>query len=116
VLIVGLPRLLRELFEHAFAERPGYTLVPARDGLERLAESVEAERPDYVVVPLDGEDLPQECRELLDERARVKVIGVEEVRGHARLVRLRPTARQLDDVPPHELVERIEEVVAEAAT
>jgi hypothetical protein len=115
VLIVGLPRLLRELFEQAFGERPGYTLVPAHDGLERLAEAVEAERPDYVVVPLEGAELPRECTELLDERARVKVIGVEEVKGHARLVRLRPSARELDDVPPHELVERLEEVATEAA-
>jgi hypothetical protein len=115
VLIVGLPRLLHELFEKAFAEHPGFTLVPACNGLDRIADSVEAVRPDYVVVPLDGEQLPLACRTLLQSHARVKVIGVQEQHGHARLFRLQPTERPLDDVPPHELVRRIEEIAAEAA-
>jgi hypothetical protein len=115
VLIVGLPRLLRELFAQAFDELPGYTLVPATDGIDRIAETVESARPDYVVVPLEGGELPAPCTSLLKARARVKLIGVQGQGGHARLFGLEPTMHSLDDVPPHELVRRIEAIAAEAA-
>jgi DNA-binding response OmpR family regulator len=115
VLIVGLPHFLQELFEKAFAEH-SYTLVSARDGLEQLAKSVETEQPDYVVVPLEGGELPAACRELLAARGRVKLLGVEERYGHARLIRLLPSVREFEDAAPHELVARIEEVAADAAT
>lgn len=113
-MIVGLPHLLQELFEKAFAEHR-YTLVPTHDGLEQLAESVEAERPDYVVVPLEDGELPAVCHELLAARGRVKLLGVEEREGHARLIRLLPSVRVFKDAAPHELVARIEEVAAEPA-
>ena len=115
VLIVGLPHFLQELFEKAFVEH-SYTLVPTRAGLDQLARSVETEEPDYVVVPLEGGELPPACRELLAARGRVKLLGVEERDGHARLIRLLPSVRVFEDAAPHELVSRIEELAADAAT
>jgi hypothetical protein len=112
VVIVALPLLLRELFEKAFEERPHYRLLYA-DDLDELAEVVETERPDYVVVPLEDDRLPDACQKLLDERARVKVLGVGERKGRALLIRLRRVERDLDDAAPHELVRRLEEAAAE---
>jgi hypothetical protein len=112
VVIVALPLLLRELFEKAFEERPHYRLLRA-DGIDELAELVETERPDYVVVPLEHDRLPDACQKLLDERARVKVLGIGEREGRALLIKLRPIEHDLDDAAPHELVRRLEEVSAE---
>jgi hypothetical protein len=111
VLIVGLPALLQELFEKAFAERPRYTLVNSY-GLEHLAEGIDAGQPDYVVVPLERDELPQECIELLTERSNVKLVGIEAQGGNARLVRLLPSVSVFEDVAPVELIDRIEGVAA----
>jgi hypothetical protein len=112
VVIVALPRLLRELFEKAFGERPRYRFRYA-DSLDELDELVDAERPDFVLAPLENGRLPEACQRLLDERARVKVLGIGEQEGRALLIRLRPVEHDLEDAAPHELVRRLEEVAAE---
>jgi hypothetical protein len=115
VLIVGLPPLLRDLIEHEFAARPGYDVVRTYEGFEHLAETVDAEEPDYLVVPLEGSDLPPACRELINARSRVKLVGVEEQQGGARLIWLCPQTYDFEDLSPRELITRIEEVAAQSA-
>lgn len=112
MLLVALPRLLRELLEKAFAERPHYRLLRA-DSLDGLAETVEAERPDYIVAALEDDDLPAACRQFLDDRARVEVLGIGEREGNALLIRLRPTEREVKDTTPRELVRLLDTVRAE---
>lgn len=114
VVIAGLPPLLRDLLEHEFELRPGYRVVRTSDELNGLAEAVDEEQPDYLVVPLDGTELPPACKELVSSRARVKLIAVEERQGGARLIWLRPTSCDFEDLPPKELIARIEEVAAQS--
>jgi DNA-binding NarL/FixJ family response regulator len=67
--------------------------------------------PDVVIVGLHDGDLPPECRELLLERPRVKVLALEESAGHARLYELRPERVEIGEVSPDEVVETIRAAV-----
>jgi DNA-binding NarL/FixJ family response regulator len=107
ILIVGIPRLLHELIERAMGAEPDMEIVSRSDSLADFAEVAEREEPDFAIVALTDSRLPGECREFLDERARVKLFGIGPADGQATLYRLRPERVVLGEVSPQEVVAAI---------
>ena len=111
ILIVGVPRLLRELIERAISAEPDLEVI-ATDRLADLSETADRERAEFAIVALEDRELPPEGREFLDRRARVKLLGIGPADGHATLYRLRPEHLALGEVAPQDVVAAIR---AEAA-
>jgi DNA-binding NarL/FixJ family response regulator len=103
VLLVDMPRLLRDLIERAVANHPELTVVgtePDVDAFGRAAAEVGAE---FVIVGLEGGELPPGANSFLAERASAKVLGVEADDGTAFLYELRPRRVPIGAVTPDEL-------------
>lgn len=107
VLIVGLPRLLMEMVEEAVRDQMGMEVVAASVDLSHFEEEVARARPEFAIVGLERDELPDECRDFLDERARVKVLGIGSSNGNAYLYKLRPERSSLGDVSPSDVVAAI---------
>lgn len=114
VLIVGLSKLVGEMLEASFAKRPGTKLVGAAERLDDLSDRIRDTNADVVIVRLEHSRLPPACREFMWDRARVKLLGVEETDGSARLYRLLPDITELGDVPPEELADLVETLAVSA--
>jgi hypothetical protein len=79
--------------------------------LDELLELARATDPDVVIVGLHDGELPAACVELLLERPRVKVLGIEEQHGHAQLYELRPEQVEIGEVSPDEVIDTIRAAV-----
>jgi hypothetical protein len=86
----------------------------ARDP-DAIEEAVRATDPEYVIVGLEAGALPPSCRRFLDERAKVRLLGVAAVDGRAYLYELKPERLELGSLSPGELIESIRALTAEAA-
>lgn len=101
ILLFDLPPLLRDLVSREFdADEDMTSVVAASGGLER---AVADHHPDAVIVPLDQYRLPPESRELLENRARLRVLGLDYRDGRSVLYELRPDRSDLGEVAPAEL-------------
>lgn len=107
ILIVGMPRLLRELVERAVSEQTGMEVVATSAELAAFGETVAATRPEFAIVPADNGELPLDCRDFFRERARVKVIGIGPIDGHAYLYKLCPERVALGEISPDDVVAAI---------
>jgi hypothetical protein len=107
VLIVGLPRLLMEMVEEAVREQTGMEVVAANVDVSEFEAAVAETRPEFAIVGLDRDELPGECRDFFDERARVKVLGIGSSEGNAYLYKLRPERSALGEVSPDDVVAAI---------
>jgi DNA-binding NarL/FixJ family response regulator len=116
ILIVGIPRLLRELIERAVSAETDMRIVPESEAVPPAAFSEVAARegPDVAIVALTDSALPGECRQFLDERAHVKVLGIGPSNGQATLYRLRPEQVVLGEVSPQEVVAAIRAAAAKS--
>jgi len=83
--------------------------------LDDLLELARATEPDVVIVGLHDSRLPSPCLDLLLERPRVKVLGIEEQEGRAQLYELRPEQVELGEVSPEEVVHSIRAAVLRPA-
>lgn len=108
VLLVDMPRLVRDLLERAIRAAPGLCLVDVREDLDDLRAATQEARPEFVVVGLgtDGA-LPPQAGDLLAEAARRKLLGIECRDGRAFLYELRPTTTALGEVAPEDVVAAI---------
>jgi hypothetical protein len=109
VVIVAVSRLVEGLLKDAL-RRAGFLTVEVLHDLGEFRRAIAS--ADVVVVGMDGEDLPADWRSYLAERARVKVLGIEETHGRAFLYELHPS-RALEQPTPEELVAAIHHAVAE---
>jgi DNA-binding NarL/FixJ family response regulator len=103
VLLVDMPRLLRDLIEHAIARAPDLEVVgtePDVEGLERAAGETD---PEFVIVGLERGDLPESARAFLDARSRPRMLGVEAEEGTAVLYELTPRCVPIGTVTPDQL-------------
>ena len=107
VLIVGLPRLMTELVEDAFREHNGIEVVATSVDLPDFGQAVAQTAAEFAIVGLESDALPGECREFLDERARVKLLGIGSNNGKAYLYKLRPEISTLGEVSPRDVVAAI---------
>lgn len=113
ILVFDLPPLLRDLVRRALDGNADMTSLVAEAG--QLEPAVAASRPDAVIVPLDDEGLPAESRRFLEDRARVRVLGVGVRDGRAVLHELRPERSELGEVAPADLPRLIRQAVGRKA-
>src|SRR4051794_21352113 len=101
-----MPRLVRDMIERTITAQPDMEGVVDEDGVEELGAG-RASAPDFVVCGLDFPWLPDECRELLEEQPRAKVLGIDAAGGHAYLYELRPQRVAIGEVSPDDIVQAI---------
>jgi DNA-binding NarL/FixJ family response regulator len=90
VLLVDMPRLVREMFVRTINSQTDMKVVGQADSPSLMAASVKDTDPEFVIVGLKGAELPVECARFLEARARLRLLGVEAVDGSAFLYELRP--------------------------
>ena len=107
VLLVDMPRLVRDLMEDALRRAAGLTPV-VRENLDELPAAARSTGAEFVVVGVaEGGVLPPQAASLLDDAARRKLLGIEYRDGRAFLYELRPTTTPLGEVEPDGLVATI---------
>ncbi|HEX4525383.1 MAG TPA: hypothetical protein VH108_01420 [Gaiellaceae bacterium] len=111
ILLVDLSRLVGEMVERALARTHDMRVVGRAASLEELHEIAQAMDPDVVIVGLQDVELLQACLDLLLERPRMKVLGIEEHAGRAQLYELRPEQVEIGEVSPDEVVDTIRAAV-----
>ena len=82
-----------------------------KHSLDELHDVAQATDPDVVIVGLHDAELPQACLELLLERPRLKVLGIEEHGGNAQLYELLPEQVEIGEFSPDEVIDTIRAVV-----
>jgi DNA-binding NarL/FixJ family response regulator len=111
ILLVDLSRLVGEMIERAVARTQDMGVVGRAASLDDLHDVAEATDPDVVIVGLHDAELPQACLDLLLERPRLKVLGIEEHGGHAQLYELLPEQVEIGEFSPDEVVDTIRAAV-----
>jgi DNA-binding NarL/FixJ family response regulator len=115
ILLVDMPRLVREMIASAVAEVDDMRVVGAVSDRLELADAVRRVRPTFVVLGLDGDDLPAGCLQLFDEHPKLKVLGIESDAGRAYLYELRPEKRPLGAISPADAVIAMRQAAAGGA-
>jgi DNA-binding NarL/FixJ family response regulator len=111
ILLVDLSRLVGEMIERAVARTQDMGIVGRAASLDELHDLAQATDPDVVIVGLHDAELPQACLELLLERPRMKVLGIEEHGGNAQLYELLPEQVEIGEFSPDEVVDTIRAAV-----
>lgn len=111
ILVFDLPPLLGDLVQDALDAKDGITSV--RAGAGELEQAVATERPHAVIVPLEEAQLLAESRRFLEERTRVRLLGISLRDGRAVLYELRPNRAELGEVSPDELADVVCKAVAQ---
>jgi DNA-binding NarL/FixJ family response regulator len=111
ILLVDLSRLVGEMIERAVARTRDMGVVGRAASLDELHDVAQATDPDVVIVGLHDAELPQACVELLLERPRMKVLGIEEHGGNAQLYELLPEQVEIGEFSPDEVVDTIRAAV-----
>jgi DNA-binding NarL/FixJ family response regulator len=104
VLIVDLPRVLRDIIRRCFDAERGIELVGETVGDVDLPELVHATRADVVVMGLEEARLPAMGERLLAEHPGVRLLGVAADGRESVLYELRQHRRSLGEVSPSALV------------
>jgi DNA-binding NarL/FixJ family response regulator len=106
VLLAGLPRIMREIVEHALGDASDMEVVGAVDAFGDLAGALADARPDVLVVGIDESEAPRLDR-FLYETPRLSCLAIAGDARRAFLYELRPRAKPLGDVSPTGLVQAI---------
>jgi DNA-binding NarL/FixJ family response regulator len=115
ILLVDMPRMLREILQNTLDSQPGMTVVRVHPTPVPLVEAVDQGRAQLVVFGQESPTLTPGCRELLEQRPRVHVMAVSGDGRRTTLYGLRPYREPLGEVEPEQLVEAIRGMVAAAA-
>jgi DNA-binding NarL/FixJ family response regulator len=107
VLLVDMPRIPRELIEHALAAEPDMIVVGSTPDVDQLEPALASADPEFVIVGLENATLPPSAARAFDEQARLKMLGVEVRDGTAFLYELRPEREALGPVSPADVVTAI---------
>ena len=104
IVLVGLPRMLRDIIEQAVTPEPDMVIVS--DPREpSLAATVERTGADFVILGRDAG--PTEVDGLLCENPRLRVLAVAGDGREAFLYELRPTRTPLGEISPRTIVDAI---------
>jgi DNA-binding NarL/FixJ family response regulator len=95
------------MVERAVERQPDMVVVGQAESLDELLELGRTTEPDVAVVGLQGAGLPADCLELLLERPRMSVLGIEAYEGRAWLYVLRPQEIEIGEVSPDDVVDTI---------
>jgi DNA-binding NarL/FixJ family response regulator len=105
ILLVDMPRLLREIIEITLTAQTDMAVVGSVAG-DSAGLSVEFEqaRVDVVVVGSGNPDVLGRCRDLLSTWPGVKVLGVSDDGRDATFYELQPATHTLGELSPVDLV------------
>jgi DNA-binding NarL/FixJ family response regulator len=114
VLLLDLPRLLREIVRNVLDAQPGVTVVAVRPFPLSVPDAVDEERADLVVLG-QGPRYADVARELLERRPRVPLVSISADGRQATISGLRPYREPLGEVGSERLAATIRDAVAAAA-
>jgi DNA-binding NarL/FixJ family response regulator len=106
VLIVDLPRVLREIIRRILSA-PGIDVVAEASGDVDLPELVSATRADVVVMRLENTRLPRAGRRLLVRHPRIRLVGVAADGRDTVTYELSARRRSLGEVSPEALLNAV---------
>jgi DNA-binding NarL/FixJ family response regulator len=106
VLLIDMPRLLRDMLARAIDAQPDMSVVGQEGHPSSIGRAVNDTAPEFVVVGLEQAQLPADCQRFLSSRARPRLLGIEAVDGRAFLYELRPEKERIGEmsITPDELV------------
>ena len=107
VLIIDLPRMLREIVRGTIASEPDIVLVGELPMDTSIAEGARAADPAVVILGSEHPDVLPDCPEVLARNARLAVLAVGADGRESFLYELRPRRVPLGEVSPRRLVEVI---------
>ncbi len=107
ILLIDMPRMLREIIRDVAAQDPTITIVGEVDGTPDLVTSVAPFDADVVVASVAVSD-PSSIVLLLDAHPRTRVLTIGDDGGQSVLYRLSPEAIFLGDVSPARLLEAMQ--------
>lgn len=107
VVLAGLPRIMREIVEHALADAADIEVVATVDGLGDVAGALPQTQPDVLVVGLADESDATRLDAFLYEMPRLTCLAIAGDARRAFLYELQPRAKPLGDVSPAGLVRAI---------
>jgi chemotaxis response regulator CheB len=91
VVLACLPRLTRDLISRTLEDEPAVEVVNEETGAVRTPRQlIDETDADLVIVGAEEPGLLAECRELLDERAPLRVLAVSGDGREARLYGVKP--------------------------
>jgi CTP:molybdopterin cytidylyltransferase MocA len=106
VVLADMPRLTQELIRRILEAEPGVEVViDANDLAVPLPQLLEETGADVAIVGAETLHLIEECRELLDERARLRVLTVSADGQEGHLYGLRPYETAVEDFSPEFVLE-----------
>ena len=104
IVLVNLPRMLREIIEDVVAAAPDLDVVETLDKPTGLIAVVDGAKADFLIA---GDDALEDVGVLLRERPRLKVLAVAGDGRQTFLYELRPQEVSLGEVSPQNLLEAI---------
>lgn len=110
ILLVGMPRILREIIREIIASEKDMEIVGERTDIVALPAETDRTRARFVIGAANGPDAVAEYHRLLYERPHLQVLLVENNGRRGVLHELRPHAvpiSAMDSVAPTELIEAI---------
>jgi DNA-binding NarL/FixJ family response regulator len=114
ILIAGIPRILREMIERAVAAQPDMEVVGWSADDTHLADTLAEVDADVVIFGTADHDLTPPAQNVLDRRARLKMIGIADDDGQVFLWRLLPVRSPVRAVKPSEILAAIRDEGAAA--
>jgi chemotaxis response regulator CheB len=114
VLLLDLPRMLREVVRNVLDAHPGVTVVAVRPFPVSVLDAVDEAGADLVVLG-QGAQHDAGIRELLERRPRVPLVSISADGRQASVSGLRPYREPLGEVDGERLVETIRDAVAASA-
>jgi DNA-binding NarL/FixJ family response regulator len=107
ILLIDMPRMLREIIESTLASEPDMDVVGAVAVEEALAATVDGADADVIVVGAAARELVDRCRRVMATRPLVKVLAVASDARSATLYELEPATHALGELSPRELADAI---------
>jgi DNA-binding NarL/FixJ family response regulator len=107
ILLLGMPRILRDLIRSIVDRQPDMRVVGEIDDDRVELRRVQRSRADFVIVGLRDSDLPDVCDRLLRQRPDTKIVGVSQEGRRAVLYELRPHAQPLGEMSSQILLDVI---------
>ena len=118
VLLIDMPRLLRDMLARAIDAQPDMYVVGEEGHPSAIKRAVRETDPEFVVVGLEHAELPAECQLFLRKRATPRLLGIEAFDGRAFLYELQPERERIGEasITPDELVSAIRRAAGGATT
>lgn len=113
ILILDLPRMLRDLVQQALSEHPEMVVVEPPEPASEMAAAAEQADADVLVVPAPSSNELWDIDAALFRRPRLKVLGITRDGRDMHLRELCPRTVHIGNVAPRELAEAIRRMVEE---